>query len=254
MGVGEFFVAGNGPVGDREFVVVDEQGKFLTQRQLPAMARISARRIGLSLQLSVDGRQVVVPYRRQGESVRVKVWSDEIDGFHTETEANLFLSDFLGRPVQLVQYTPSTPRMKQAETDQSYETRFTDQCQVLLTTEASLTSLNQGLVEPIPMDRFRANVVIDGDLPWTEESWRRIRLGAMEFEVMKPCSRCKIVTTDQLTGEVGSARPLEVLKNEVKGEQPKAYFGMYLRALGTGNLAVGDEVEVLKLKRGAPAP
>jgi uncharacterized protein YcbX len=134
---------------------------------------------------------------------------------------------------------------------------------LLLTTTGSLAELNARIAEDhpddpvkgaaLPMERFRPNVVVAGTAPWAEDHWRRVRIGALEFRVVKPCGRCLVTTTDQETGVRRGPEPLRALGRHHRIGQ-KLVFGQNLipvRPAGTdgdllGTLAVGDEVEVLE--------
>ena len=125
---------------------------------------------------------------------------------------------------------------------------FADGFPLLLTSTASLDELGRWLTEagepPVPMTRFRPNAVVTGALPWAEDRWRRIRIGAVEFRVVKPCGRCVVTTTDQTTGEV-TKQPLKMLGRRRRfGRQ--LVFGQNMIPEGPGVIRAGDPVEVLE--------
>lgn len=243
-------VGGDGLPGDREFVVTDLQGKFLTQRQIPLMATVEAVLENGKLRLSTaksGGISLEMP--TDGPEEAVTVWRDEVQGLSMGPAADEFVTSILGRPARLFRYQPLKPRVRQSPRGVDYELHFPDQAQIMMTNLQSLSALNAVLPVALPMDRFRANFVIEGADAWAEEGWKEIHIGDAQFEVMKPCSRCKIVTIDQATGTVGSPEVLTVLKSEIKGEQKAADFGMHLRILRGGRVAVGDEVQVISSRR-----
>ena len=114
---------------------------------------------------------------------------------------------------------------------------------LLLISECSLEDLNRRLAEPLPMNRFRPNLVVRGCAPYVEDGWRRIRIGKIVFHVVKPCSRCTTTTVDQATGERGR-EPLMTLAT-YRRVGNKVMFGQNLIHEGTGKLVVGDELAVL---------
>lgn len=235
-------IEAEGAVGDREFVVVDEAGQFLSQRILPRLAAIGAVRVGETLRLEFEGRRLETALVR-GEEADVTVFTDKIRGRHVSREADDFVSAALGRPLRVFRYQPEKPRVRVAPSGDEFVTRFADAAQVLLVNGASIAELAKHAGMDVPAARFRANVVVDGFPAWSEESWKRVRLGDLELEITKPCARCKIITIDQWTGSEGPRVPLEILKTGPKGEQPKSILGMYLRVLRPGSVKVGDPVE-----------
>lgn len=246
----EILIGEDGLPGDREFVVTDLDGKFLTQRQIPLMATVDAVVEKGHLRLSTmssGGVSLAIP--SEGREEAVMVWRDEVQALTMGREADEFVTSILGRPARLFRYLPAKPRVRQSPRGKEFQLHFPDQAQILLTNIQSLNALNEALPETLPMNRFRANFVIDGAEAWSEEDWKEIHIGDAQFEVMKNCSRCKIVTTDQVTGAVGSAEVLTVLKSVIKGEQKAADFGMHLRILRAGSVKVGDEVKVISSRR-----
>jgi hypothetical protein len=242
LDVTELNVRDDGPEGDRSFVITDPDGKFLTQRQIPAMARILTVREGDDLLLfSGDKKIRVKTALASAEKMSVHVWRDEVQAQSLGPAADEFVTEILGRPAKIFEAQKNSPRVRQTPRGEDYELHFADQAQLLLTTTASLVELNRNLKTPITMDRFRPNVVIEGaEAPWIEESWKKLRIGTVEFEFMKRCTRCKIITIDQTKGEVMSAEPLEILKSTLKPEQNNPDFGVHLRVLVPGVIRSGD--------------
>ncbi|MBX3033371.1 MAG: MOSC domain-containing protein [Bdellovibrionaceae bacterium] len=231
-----------GLVGDREFVITDLEGRFLTQRQLPVMALVRASFHHEHLHLRFEGQEISAHVPDQGDEKTIQVWKDQVRARRVSPQADHFLTQALGTPVQLFRVSQPRPG-RDKKTGEAFEIRFPDQAPVLLTTTKSLEALNAAIEHPLPMSRFRPNIVIDGLEAWVEESWGKITIGDVEFAVLKPCSRCKIITIDQLTGQVGSPEALQALKNDVKGHRPTADFGVHLRVLRPGVLRVGDAVQ-----------
>ena len=164
-------------------------------------------------------------------------------------EGDAWFSAYLGRPVRLVYLDDPTRRPVDPEYGRDGDVvSFADGYPLLLTSTASLAELGRWLSEdgaqPVPMTRFRPNAVVTGAPPWAEDRWRRIRIGAVEFRVVKPCGRCVVTTTDQITGEVGS-QPLKMLGRRRRfGKQ--LVFGQNMIPDGPGLIRAGDLVEVLE--------
>lgn len=238
-------IGDRGLVNDRRFMVVDAAGQMFTQRDAPLLARLKTAIDGDVLRLSFEGERVNVPLHPQGgERRRVKVWRDEVEAFDVGPDANALVAHLLRRPAGLV-YMPDRSRR---EVDPTYASPqdlvgFADGYPFLLTSESSLAALNRALERPIGMERFRPNLVIAGALPYAEDRFRHLRIGLSRFEALKPCSRCVIINTDQLTGDRDKG-PLEALSKTHLIDQ-RAMFGQNLVARDGGVLRVGDTVTVL---------
>jgi uncharacterized protein YcbX len=258
-----------GLAGDRRWLVVDSDGRFVSQREEPALARVIAAfpaagtdqatrgpRPASALTLSADGSPplaVRVPSAADpAEMVPVTVWKSEICAAAAGKEADEWLSDFLGRTVRLVYLDDPTRR----QVDQDYgapddRVSFADGYPLLLTSTGSLGELGRWLTgdshPPVPMNRFRPNVVVAGAPPWSEDSWRRIRIGSVTFRVVKPCGRCQVTTIDQATAQRGR-QPLAMLGRRRRFGQ-QLVFGQNMIPDAGGSIRVGDPVQVLERSR-----
>lgn len=239
-----------GLAGDRRWMVVDAaSGRFLSQRQLPQMARLQARWQGAGLALAAPG-MAELPVVLPGPDAplrEVSVWDDRLEVPDAGDAAASWLSELLGRPCRLVQVPEA--RARQVDIDYAQpgdRVGFADGFPFLLIGQASLDDLCARVGRPLEMERFRPNLVVSGSEPYAEDRWKRIRIGTVEFRVAKPCSRCAIPTLDPLTGERSpDHEPIATLKTYRKGEGG-VFFGQNLIADGTGELAVGMPVEVLE--------
>lgn len=200
---------------DREWMIVSPEGRFLTQREEPRLARIATRVTGADLQLSVDGRgTVAIPLEPAGDSVEVSVWGQRCAALEQGAEASDWLSDFLDRPVRLVRFDPGSRRLSDPQWTGGTEaySRFADGFALLAISLASLADLNARLAQPLPMNRFRPNLVLDGLEPYAEDEIGDFGTDRVRLRAVKPCTRCRITATDQLSGEVQGEEPLRTLK------------------------------------------
>ncbi|MFN2166129.1 MAG: MOSC domain-containing protein [Anaerolineae bacterium] len=235
-----------GPSGDRRWMVVDAAGQFLSQRTLAHMALIEASvQSGGALQLRFQEALCQVPLPDSGSPrIAVSVWGDSVSALDAGEGAATWLSAVLGCECRLVYMPPQTLR----RVDPHYARRgecvsFADGFPLLLISEASLEALNARLAQPVPMNRFRPNLVVSGCEPFAEDRWRRIRIGAVELEVVKPCSRCAIPSIEQSTAQRDPAinRALAGFRRF----EGQILFGQNLLHGGPGELRRGDAVEVL---------
>lgn len=234
-----------GPRHDRRWMAVDDDGVFLSQRNTPALALVGTVVDGDTLTLTAPGLAPLrVPAGRTPR--RVRVWRDDVDALDCGDDAAAWLRAALGESARLVHLPDDGERV----VDPSYarpgdRVAFSDAFPFLVIARASLDDLNARLDAPIPMDRFRPNLVIDGAAPYAEDRWRRIRVGSVELDVVKPCARCVVTTTDQRTGERGK-EPLRTLATYRRREGHVWFAWNAIHRTGTA-LRVGDPVEVLEV-------
>ena len=233
--------------GDRRWLVVDGANRFLTQRELSHMATIAARNEPGGLALSApDRKPLFVPIPPpDAASHRVTIWRDTVEAGTAGPEAESWITGALGVPCSLVyQANPASRPVNPAFAAPGDVVSFADGYPLLVTTTASLSDLNARLPTPVPMPRFRPNLVIDGALPWAEDQWHRIRIGAALFRVPKPCDRCTIPSIDQETGlRPDPEEPLRTLKTFRRDASGRVLFGTNLVPEALGIVRVGDEVE-----------
>jgi len=234
---------------DREFLVVDAADVFITQRGHARMALFAAEVAGGTLTLRGPERaSLSLPVVQDGARRPVQIWRDTVMAVDQGDAAAAWLSAGLEMPVRLVRMADDfartlDPVYAKRPTDQ---TGFADGYPALVVSEASLDALNARLIArasaPLPMNRFRPNIVVGGAAPFAEDGWKRIRIGGMIFDLVKPCARCEVTTTDQDTAEKG-LEPLATLATfrKVNG---KVMFGMNAIHAGPGVVQVGDEVVV----------
>ena len=230
---------------DRRWMLGDDRGVFLSQRRHPRMALARVIVEGERLVVNAPGMpELELPLRPEPVArLRVSVWGDEVEAAACGGEADRWFAGFLGTACRLVYMPDETQRV----VDSPYAVAgdlvgFADAFPLLVLSEASLDDLNSRLVEPVPVDRFRPNVVVAGCAPYDEDRWPRVRAGGVGFRLAEPCSRCAVTTVDQSSGERGR-EPLRTLASYRRvGEE--VFFGRNAIADGKGTLRAGDAVEV----------
>jgi len=236
---------------DREWMVVDESGRFITQREVPGLARVETALTSKALVLRHPGEaELKVPLEEfTGGERHVTVWRDTCHAQDVGDPAAAWLSGILGRPVRMVRFHPDHRRPCDPRWVGSVpsEAAFADDFPLLVLSEESLSDLNQRISggSPLPMNRFRPNVVVRGGAPYVEDAAPVMRAGRVELRMVKPCVRCRITTTDQTTASVG-VEPLRTLATYRRhAELGGVVFGQNaIIAAGVGEvLRVGMPVE-----------
>jgi uncharacterized protein YcbX len=237
---------------DRRWMVVDASGQFVTQRSHPALARAVVAITNAELCVTApDLPRLAVPLAPPPDApaVRATVWDDTCDALAAGDDANAWFSRLLGEACALVYVPDAALRTVSAKYSGAGErVGFADAFPFLLASTGSLAELNARLATPVPMDRFRPNIVVDGCAPFAEDRWDWIRAGALAFRVAKPCSRCAVVNVDQQSGARGK-EPLATLAT-FRTRDGKVCFGQNLVHRGEGTVREGDVVEVVSLANG----
>lgn len=237
-----------GLAGDRRWMVVDDRGRFVTQRQHPLLATIGVEPAFNGLILSHAGAGTIRISQPDPAAPRhvVTVWRDSVLAADGGDDAAEFLTRIVGESCRLVFMAdphgarPVDPAYAAPEDRVS----FADGFPLLATTEASLADLNHRLASPVPMSRFRPNIVVAGSGAWAEDGWRWLRVGPVVFESVKPCSRCVVTTVDQDAGHKSQdLEPLTTLKTFRRDLSGQVIFGQNLIPRGTGTIRVGDMTE-----------
>jgi len=240
-----------GLAGDRRWMLVDEaSGRFLTQRAEAKMSQLSAlwnASGGLTLSTPEQG-SIEVPLPAADAELRgVTIWRDTLRVPDAGDQAARFVSEFLGKPTRLVQMPLERARTTQSgfgkDDDQ---VAFADGYPLLLIGEASRLALSETVGRELEMLRFRPNLVIEGSAPYAEDQWKRIRIGDIEFRVVKPCARCIMTTVDPQTGERSADREPFATLQKHRSTADGAMFGQNLVNDGNGRLEVGMLVEILE--------
>jgi uncharacterized protein YcbX len=212
----------SGEVRDREWMVVDLKGGFLTQRSHPAMALIRPRIASDALELHAPGMPALdIPLARHGtvdtSTMKVGLWDDTLEAEDCGDAAAAWLSGFLGTQCRLTRFHPGAKRFADRNWTggQEVPALFSDGFPMLLISEASLADLNGKLIahgrETLQMNRFRPNVVIGGIEAFEEDYIASLAVGGATIRPVKPCPRCPIPSVDQATGRIGPD-PLDILR------------------------------------------
>lgn len=231
---------------DRRWMITDEKGMFLTQRTHPEMT---------FLKTSIkEGLLVISDSRKPGETLEIQldvyteeilnvvVWDDTVAAHVVSLQADKWLSERLDMPCRLVYMPDDTLRKVDPKYAKNGDTvGFADAFPFLLIGQASLDDLNSRLEKQLPMNRFRPNIVFTGGRPYEEDEWKTFTTQSAGFNVVKPCSRCVLTTTDQETAE-RAKEPLKTL-SEYRNVNGKIMFGQNL-TLGYGTvISVGDVIK-----------
>ncbi len=229
---------------DRQWMIVDDQFRFLTQRVEPRMTQIKTRLSIQKLYLSTPDDELVLPLNAlEGPECEVTIWQDTVLAQRI-IFADAWLSDILKRPCHLV-YLPSNrirsvdPRYAQPKD----RVGFADGFPFLILTAASLQHFNQMSGLNLSMSRFRPNLVIDSTEPFAEDTWRRIRINNIDFVLPKPCSRCSIPAINPTTAQ-NEPQVLKKLK-QLRQAQQQTYFGQNAIHQSLGTLKIGSAVEII---------
>ncbi|GAB4452511.1 MAG: MOSC domain-containing protein [Armatimonadaceae bacterium] len=241
---------------DRRWMVVRaETGRFVTQREYPRMAQVCPTVAEGSLLVSAPGMSdLCVPPQPEDALTRrsVSVWQFSGDGLDEGEEAAEWFSAMMGFPCRLVRTPDDFSRRVSRKYSRGEEpVGFADGFPFLLTSEESLADLNSRLEAPVPMARFRPNIVVRGATAWAEETWRTLRAtgSGTEFTVAKPCTRCAVTTVDQESGAKMGAEPLATLARYRRDSNGKVCFAVNLVANSSvGVVRVGEVLEVVSLR------
>lgn len=251
----EAIVTERGLENDRRWLLVDNDGNFLTQRQYPQLA---------IFQPEIDEDFLIIKYLRNPEKTLkvginaknadkkliVKVWDDSIEAQEVSEEANTWFSELLEMPVKLV----VMPEESRREVDKKYAltgeeiTSFADAYPFLVIGQSSLNDLNTRLEKPVLMNRFRPNLVFTGGEAYEEEHWFEVQIGKATFWGVKPCARCILTTIDQKSGEKTGKEPLYTLSTYRKAGK-RVLFGQNLLVSVLDTIKVGDEIRVKSTKK-----
>ncbi|WP_207802038.1 MOSC domain-containing protein [Flavobacterium aquariorum] len=241
---------------DRRWLLVDESGRFLSQREYPVLALFCQEIVNDFLRIThrVNLESLDIPlhpvFSNDKSKIKVTVWEDTIDAFEVSSNTSDWFSKFLGFSVQLV-YMPDKSERK---LDPDYAitgneiNSFSDAYPFLIIGQASLDDLNGRLEVKVPMNRFRPNFVFANGDPFEEDNWRDFKIGNVSFVGVKPCDRCVMTTVDQDKGVISGKDPLKTLA-KYRNFGNKVLFGQNVIGLELGTVMVGDTVRILSFRK-----
>jgi uncharacterized protein len=230
---------------DRRWMLIDEQQKFITQREHPKMALFKLSMTDDHLMVCLGKDEVKIPVNlSQPNKIQTMVWDDKVEVLPVNSNIDDWFSERLGIKCSLVHF----PETHVRKVDQNYATEneevgLADGFPFLIIGQSSLDDLNQKLEYPVPMNRFRPNFVFTGAKAFAEDHWKSIRIGAIEFKVVKPCARCVLTTVDQDSG-IKSNEPLRTLSTYRKVNN-KVLFGQNMIAINSGFIKMNDSIEII---------
>jgi uncharacterized protein len=225
----------NGLVLDRQWMLIDAAGKKFNQKESGQLAR-------LQVSIGAEALTVFTPHAEPlqigfnettNESVAAKIYSNTVNAVAVSAAADAWFSTLLNRDVRLLRASPATER--------PYCTAFADAYPLLVCNQASLDELNTSLREPVPMDRFRANIVLDGLPAFEENNLTSLRIAELEINIASPCVRCQVITIDQSSGRLTGDEPTTTLER-LRGSP--VCFGMNAQVSQLGTITVGEAVDV----------
>ncbi len=239
-----------GPLGleaDRRWMLVGPEGRFLSQRRFPGMALLQPRIEDGLLKVEAPGRSPLhLPLHPvRGDAVEVEIWADRVGALAPDPGADRWFSDVLETPCRAVFLPDQARRPVDPEYAAGHRVSFADGFPVLVATTASLEELNRRLppsLTPLPMTRFRPNLVVGGvSRAHAEDGWRSLGSGDVEIRLVKPCARCAVTTVDPATGRFAGPQPLQALA-EYRHREGKVFFGENGVVERGGTLCVGAPV------------
>lgn len=239
---------------DRRFMLIDENGRFMSQREHPQLAifqtkiednflKIIHKRTGQILLINLSSNSQLAP-------LSVTIWDDETSAIEVSSEASAWFTQALNIPTRLVYM----PEESQRKTDVQYAltgeeiTSFSDGYPILIIGQSSLNDLNNRLENPVNINRFRPNFVFTDGEPFEEDNWHEFTVGNIRFFGVKPCARCIMTTIDQETGDKKSKEPLLTL-NKYRKAGNKILFGQNVLISQLGTVSVGEDVTVISRKK-----
>jgi len=233
---------------DRRLMLVNANGQFVTARKFPQLLAFRVTLLERGVIISApSGQQLTVNFDVFVDEMEVSIWRDKLRLKCAAKEINKWLSTQLNQPVSLVMLTPECERYSEKL---GQTLNLSDGHPLLLIGEASLQALNQRASEPSSMIQFRPNLVISGALPFAEDHWHRIKVGEVEFELVKPCERCIMTTVDLASYQARSSKePLQTLARFRADPKGRLMFGENLIARNSGVIKLGDSIEVLSTRQ-----
>jgi uncharacterized protein YcbX len=231
---------------DRRWMLIDQQGNFITQRVHSKMALFKLSLSEKQIEIRFVNDSIYLPMNSpvSGLPIRATIWDDDVEVFEVMGEYSQWFSQRLGIDCRLVHFPEEQKRLVDEKYNRDHDqVSLADGYPFLIIGEQSLDHLNRRLAVPVPMNRFRPNFVFTGGKPFEEDQWRQFTIGKNRFVGVKPCSRCVLTTVNQLTGEKGT-EPLATLATFRK-QNNKIFFGQNLLAIDYDEVQEGDSIALV---------
>ena len=236
---------------DRRWMLIEPTGQFITQRTDPIMALLRPEIHDTGLIIKQKGSirySPLIPFdeSKYPSTKNVTVWNDEVQALIADASINAWLTDVLGRPCELAYLPLSSQRpIRPDYAKAGEEVSFADGFPYLILGEESHNLLNQKLERPVPINRFRANIIFKGGNPHDEDLFQYFNIGEVPFRATKTCARCPVPNIDQDTAESNKAVTKALVA--YRRESNKVYFGMNACWEGNGHesIRVGDTITLL---------
>ena len=233
---------------DRRYMIIDDTNNFVTQRQYPELGEIEVflKNKRINFINRITNSSISQKTELSDKKISVSIWNSICNA--SLLKSTLFddwISAFCKAPLKLVYMADEDLRLVNQKYGKPNDiVSFADGYPVLITNTASLDALNQKLIDPVGMERFRPNLVINGKNAWEEDNWKNIKIGEVILRVVKPCARCIVITIDQKTGQQGK-EPLFTL-SKFRKENNKVLFGMNAIVEKGGRINRNDKVEIIE--------
>ncbi|MFC0308544.1 MOSC domain-containing protein [Gallibacterium trehalosifermentans] len=242
------YVQPHGLSFDREFMLTDPNGTFITARKHGGLYQFSAYPIANGIMvLHRDGSKVIVRYQDFSQQQECEVWGTHFPSFIAPTEINQWFSEKLQIEVVLRWLGEKDQRF--IKHFPAHSVSFADGYPLLLVSESSFAAVQQACPTSISIDQFRGNLIVSGKEAFAEETWQKIKIGEVEFLQTKPCERCILTTRNLKTGELeAKCEPFRTLKKIHTNEKGAPLFGINLIPLNSGMIRVGNPVEILQYR------
>lgn len=240
------YASHQGLLHDREWLLTHPDGRFITARDYPQLVRVQMDLMPGAVLFKAPGKSPIAAiasaYTRPAAT---QVWKDSFSAWHGDDTVDAWFSDYLGTPCRLLWLGLRSARPQKSG---EHGLSFADGYPYLIVNQASLDELNRQLPRPVTLRHFRPNLVIEGAYPFEEDEWKVLRVGALEFELVKPCTRCILTTVDPDSGEKSEDREPMTTLMRTRRLPEGVCFGVNAVLRGEGLLHVGDAVEVLESK------
>jgi uncharacterized protein len=224
---------------DRRYMLIDENGVFITQRTFPQLTLFVITLLPDGFKITFGNETIIIPFIITGNAVKATIWDDIVDVLVAEDAINNWFSALLKQTVRLVYLPDNSQRLVNPKYASNQEqVSLSDGYPILIVSEASLRLLNTKLLKPVGMERFRPNIVINGCKAHEEGVLNIISIGTSSLKRVKPCARCTVITIDVKTGKFGK-EPLKTLAT-YRTVDHKVLFGENMLCLNNGEISIGD--------------